>query len=256
MTEPFFGEFDLAASTLWLFYAFFALLLYYIQRENMREGYPLEDDDGKPSSNPGLFPLPEDKTFKLPHGRGEVTVPSGQAPERPDLPLRRTNAANGYPLEPTGDPMIDGVGPASWAPRRDEPELDGHGHPKIVPMSKNDAFGVSAGADPRGMPVVSGDGEIVGEVTDMWVDEPEQMVRYLEYKLNRKWGEGSRLVPLTMARIWGGKVKVNSIYAKHFATVPTIASGSQITKLEEDKVSAYYGGGHLYADISRQEPQL
>ncbi|MDA0963011.1 MAG: photosynthetic reaction center subunit H, partial [Proteobacteria bacterium] len=26
--------------------------------------------------------------------------------------------------------------------------------------------------------------------------------------------------------------------------------------LEEDKVSAYYGGGHLYADASRQEPQL
>ena len=78
------------------------------------------------------------------------------------------------------------------------------------------------------------------------------MVRYLEYKLNKKWGEGSRLVPLTMARIWGGKVKINSIYAKHFATVPTIASGSQVTKLEEDKVSAYYGGGHLYADASRQ----
>ena len=27
MTEPFFGGFDLAASTLWLFWAFFALLL-------------------------------------------------------------------------------------------------------------------------------------------------------------------------------------------------------------------------------------
>ena len=26
--------------------------------------------------------------------------------------------------------MADGVGPASWAPRRDVPELDGHGHNK------------------------------------------------------------------------------------------------------------------------------
>jgi photosynthetic reaction center H subunit len=50
-------------------------------------------------------------------------------------------------------------------------------------------------------------------------------------------------VPLTMARIWGGKVKINAIYGKHFATVPGDASGSQITKLEEDKISAYYGGG-------------
>ena len=97
--------------------------------------------------------------------------------------------------------MLDGVGPASWAARRDEPELDGHGHPKIVPMSANESFAVASGTDPRGMPVVSGDGEVVGEVTDMWVDEPEQMVRYLEYKLDAKWGEGNRLVPLTMARI-------------------------------------------------------
>jgi photosynthetic reaction center H subunit len=29
-----------------------------------------------------------------------------------------------------------------------------------------------------------------------------------------------------------------------------------VTKLEEDKVSAYYGGGHLYADVKRLEPQI
>lgn len=256
MVNAFFGNFDLAASTLWLFYAFFAGLLYYIQRENMREGYPLEDDEGNKSSNPSMFPMPEDKTFKLPHGRGEVTVPSGQTPERADLPLKRVGPGNGFPLEPTGDPMLDGVGPASWAPRRDVPELDGHGHPKIVPMAATESFAVAAGRDPRGLPVISGDGEIVGEITDMWIDEPEQLVRYLEYKLDPKWGEGTRLVPMTLARITRKGVKIGKIYAKHFATVPTIASSRQVTLLEEDKVSAYYGGGMLYADISRQEPQL
>ncbi|MCE8009708.1 photosynthetic reaction center subunit H [Aestuariivita sp.] len=256
MTETFWGEFDLASLTLWLFWIFFAALIVYLQRENMREGYPLEDDAGEPSSNPSLFPIPSDKTFKLPHGRGELTVPSGQTPERSDLALEKVSPANGFPLEPTGDPMLDGVGPASWAPRRDVPELDGHGHPKIVPMSANESFAVSAGPDPRGMPVVSGDGEVVGEVTDLWVDEPEQLVRYLEYRLDGKWGEGQRLVPMTMARVWAGKVKINSIYAKHFATVPTIASPRQVTLLEEDKVAAYYGGGHLYADASRQDPQI
>ncbi|MEL7100397.1 MAG: photosynthetic reaction center subunit H [Pseudomonadota bacterium] len=256
MTGTFFGEFDLASLTLWLFYGFFALLIIYIQRENMREGYPLEDDDGNEAGNQGPFPVPSDKTFKLPHGRGEVTVPSGQNPERQNLPLKRTSSSEGNPFEPTGDPMLDGVGPASWAPRRDVPELDGHGHPKIVPMSANEAFRHASGRDPRGLPVMSGDGEVVGKITDMWIDEPEQLVRYLEFELDPKWGSGSRLVPMTMARIKSNQVKINSIYGKHFATVPAIASPRQVTLLEEDKIGAYYAGGHMYADSSRQDPVL
>lgn len=255
MTATFFGEVDLASVTLWLFYIFFAGLVIWIQRENMREGYPLEDDEGNASSNPGMWPLPEDKTFKLPHGRGEVTVPSGQTPERADIALKRVGPGNGYPLEPTGDPMLDGVGPASWAPRRDVPELDGHGHPKIVPMSAAEGFSVAAGRDPRGLPVVAGDGEIVGKITDMWIDEPEQLVRYLELELDSKWGSGTRLMPITFARIKSNCVKVHALYGKHFATIPTIASPRQVTLLEEDKVSGYYGGGKLYAG-DRQEPRL
>ncbi|WP_415922629.1 photosynthetic reaction center subunit H [Tateyamaria sp. SN6-1] len=256
MTGTFFGEFDLASLSIWLFWGFFALLIFYIQRENMREGYPLENDDGTEAANQGPFPVPSDKTFDLPHGRGSVTVPSGQTPERADIPMEQTAKANGYPFEPTGDPMIDGVGPASWAPRRDAPELDGHGHPKIVPMAANESFVHAAGRDPRGLPVMSGDDEIVGRVVDMWVDEPEQLVRYLEYTLDPKWGTGNRLVPLTLARIKSDRVVVQSIYGKHFATVPTIASATQVTLLEEDKICGYYGGGLLYADAARQDPQL
>ena len=255
MTVPFFGEFDLASLTLWLFYIFFAGLVIWIQRENMREGYPLEDDEGNPSSNPSMWPLPEDKTFKLPHGHGELTVPSGQAPERKDIALKRVGPGNGYPLEPTGDPMLDGVGAASWAPRSDRPELDGHGHPKIVPMSATEHFRVAAGRDPRGLPVISGDGEIVGKITDLWVDEPEQLVRYLEMELDSKWGSGSRLMPITCAKIKSDGVAVHALYGKHFATIPTIASPRQVTLLEEDKISGYYGGGKLYAG-NRQEPRI
>ena len=32
--------------------------------------------------------------------------------------------------------MDDGLGAAAWAERRDVPELDGHGNPKIRPMSE------------------------------------------------------------------------------------------------------------------------
>ena len=176
MTGTFFAEFDLASLAIWLFWAFFALLIFYIQRENMREGYPMENDDGTEAANEGPFPLPEPKTFKLPHGRGEVSLPDG-AREARDVALRQTNVANGFPLEPTGDPMVDGVGPAAWAPRRDVPELDGKGHPKTVPMAGTEHFHVAAGRDPRGLPVMAGDEAIVGKIIDMWIDEPEQLVR-------------------------------------------------------------------------------
>lgn len=256
MTEPFFGNFDLASLSVWLFLGFFAVLIFYIQRENMREGYPLEDDDGKLSANQGLFPVPDDKTFKLPHGRGEVTVPSGQNPDRTDLALEKTAAGNGFPFQPTGDPMVDGVGPASWAPRRDIPELDGHGHPKIVPMAATEHFVVAAGRDPRGLDVQAGDHEIVGKVTDMWIDEPEQLVRFLEIELDGKWGKGKRLVPITFTRIKSDRVKIRSIFGKHFDAVPKHASPRQVTLLEEDKIAAYYAGGTLYASEARLEPQL
>ena len=254
MTETFFGEFDLASLTLWLFYIFFAALIIYIQRENMREGYPMTDDGDEISVNQGPFPVPGDKTFKLPHGRGELTVPSGQRADRDNIGelMTQVNPSNGYPLEPTGDPMLDGVGPASWANRADVPELDGHGHPKLVPMSAAEAFSVATGIDPRGFPVMSGDQEIVGRICDMWIDEPEQMVRYLEIELDPKYGSGTRLVPLTLARILLNRVQILAIYAEHFDGVPKHASPRQVTKLEEDKISAYYAGGKLYAG-NRQE---
>ena len=123
-------------------------------------------------------------------------------------------------------------------------------------MSGSEHFRVYAGRDPRGLPVVAGDGAIVGKVTDMWIDEPEQLVRYLELEIDAEYGGGSRLVPITFTRIWGNRVKIRSIFGEHFAGVPQIASPQQITKLEEDKVSAYYGGGTLYASQARLDPQL
>ncbi|GFE64638.1 photosynthetic reaction center subunit H [Litoreibacter roseus] len=255
MVDPFFGNFDLASLALWLFWAFFALLIYYLQTENMREGYPLEDDDGNPAPNQGPFPLPSPKTFKLPHGRGEVTVPDMQ-PENREVALKRTNGANGFPFEPTGDPLVDGVGPASWAPRRDVPELDGHGHPKIVPMAGADGFVVAAGKDPRGLPVQAGDKAVVGVVTDMWIDEPEQLVRYLEFELSEEYGSGTRLVPMQLARIKSDRVQVKTLFGKHFANVPTTKSTTQVTLLEEDKICGYYSGGVLYASEDRLNPQL
>ena len=244
----FFGNFDLASLAIWLFWGFFALLIYYLQTENMREGYPLETEDGARAPNQGPFPVPKPKTFLLPHGRGSVTVPNGEREAR-EVALGRTAVSEGFPHAPTGNPMLDGVGPASWAPRRDLPELDGHGHNKIVPMASLPAFVVSAGRDPRGLPVQASDTEVVGRISDMWVDAPEQLVRYLEIDLNEG---GKRLVPMPMVKIWGDRVRINAISSDLFEDVPQTKSAAEITMLEEEKISAYYAGGTLYAASKRK----
>ncbi|MEM8788151.1 MAG: photosynthetic reaction center subunit H [Pseudomonadota bacterium] len=245
MSEPFFGNFDLAQLTLYLFWAFFAGLIVYLQRENMREGYPLEDEDGNVAPNQGFFPVPDKKkTFHLPHGRGEVTVPDDREETR-HIAMERTLPSGGYPMEPTGDPMADGVGPASWAERQDWPELDGHGHVKIVPMQAAPEYSHAAGRDPRGLDVLDRHGAVVGRVKDMWIDKPEMLVRYLQMDLAD--GGGSRLIPINSARITRDGVKVRNLTAPYFARVPTTKANDQITLLEEEKIMAFYAGGQLYA---------
>ena len=243
----FFGNFDLASLSIWLFWGFFALLIYYLQTENMREGYPLETDDGDPAPNQGPFPVPKPKTFRLPHGRGEVTVPSVEnedAHRRTDLALERSAKSYGSPFVPTGDPMDDGVGPASWVPRADVPELDGKGFPKLRPMSHCHGFVVSAGRDPRGMQVATKDMKKAGTVKELWVDEPEQMIRYIEIEL----ADGStRLLPFTLVRVTRQFVKVAALPLDRFAGIPKHKGDDQLTKLEEEKISAYVGSGHLFA---------
>ncbi|SMY07050.1 photosynthetic reaction center subunit H [Flavimaricola marinus] len=254
--NTFFGDFDLASAAIWMFWIFFAGLVYYLQTENMREGYPLVDDDGDASANQGPFPVPGDKTFTLPHGRGELTVPSGQRGDRADLALARTSVSNGAPYVPTGNPMVDGVGPAAWAPRRDVPELDGHGHAKIRPMSTLPDFRHSAGRDPRGKAVVAGDGEVMGRITDMWVDVPESMVRFLSMDMNPEGTGQTRLIPINMCRIGSDRVTVRSLYSHNFADIPTTRKADEITLLEEEKIMAYFAGGTLYATPERTGPQL
>ena len=58
----------------------------------------------------------------------------------------------GAPLEPTGDPMLDGVGPAAYAERSDHPDMTHEGLVKIVPLRvAGDFYLASEDPDPRGM---------------------------------------------------------------------------------------------------------
>jgi photosynthetic reaction center H subunit len=167
---------------------------------------------------------------------------------------------NGSPIIPTGNPMIDGVGPASYnASRRDEPDLTFHGAPKIVPMRIDPAFSVAKGdPDPRGLPVIAADKQVAGTVVEIWVNRSEPQVSYYEVQLTGS--EERRLLPVGFVQwpnlgLWGNdKLLVKSITAAQFANVPTTKRDDQITLLEEDKIGAYYAGGHLYAKPERAQP--
>jgi photosynthetic reaction center H subunit len=251
-----FLEIDVAFIALCLFFMFFLGLIIYLRREDRREGYPLEEDgNAQALRTPGGFLFfPDPKSFALPHGRGTVTVPNAKRDTRPIAAKR--SVVPGSPLIPTGNPMADGVGPAAWAERANVPDVDNHGKPKIVPMRVAKNISIAEGdPDPRGMKVVGADGAAAGTVSDVWVDKPEAMIRYLEVSLS---GGSKVLLPITMALIHGAQktVEVEAITAAQFAGVPKLSNPDQVTFLEEEKVCAYYGGGFLYATPSRSEPLI
>ena len=243
---------DVAQITLYVFWFFFIGLIWYLRREDRREGYPLEVDGQGMSSHSVLF-IPDPKTFNLPHG-GTVVAPDLKADTRPIKASRRVEYP-GTPLEPTGDPMADAVGPASYAERSDEPDRTFDGQVKIVPMASDAHFYVAEeDPDPRGMDVLGADGEVAGAVTEIWVDRAETCIRYYELKLAGVTRNANRLLPVNCVLINDNKVGVNSILASQFAGVPRTKNPDQVTLLEEDKIMGYYAGGRLYATPQRQEP--
>jgi photosynthetic reaction center H subunit len=132
-----------------------------------------------------------------------------------------------------------------------------NGAPIIQPLRVLQGYDVAKqDVDPRGLPVMGGDGKPGGVVRDLWIDSTEMMFRYLEVETPVKGGTRRVLLPMPFARVRRNQVEVNSIYGHHFADVPGTSSPDQVTKLEEDKISGYYGGGTLYADAKRSEPLI
>ncbi len=243
---------DVAQVALYVFWAFFAALIYYLHRENKREGYPLESDRSPYVTVQGFPPIPEPKTFHL-HDGSTVLAPRKEAPETVNgTPVGRFPGA---PIEPNGDPMTAGVGPGAWARRADKPDLTADGRVKIVPLRADPEFTVAGeDPDPRGFAVIGADGNVAGKVTDAWVDRSEVLFRYFEVDV----GGRSVLLPVNFSRVdaEGKRIKVASILAAQFAGVPGTKAKDSITMLEEEKVMAYYGAGTRYATPQRAEPLL
>jgi photosynthetic reaction center H subunit len=253
------GNIDVAQVVLYAFWIFFAGLIWYLQAESRREGYPLESDvKGEYNKDP-FISLPTPKTFLLPHGKGTKTYPNPENRDTRPIAARRASPVAGSPLVPTGNPLKDGVGPAAWAERPNYPDLDPHGDPAIRPMRLLKDFKIAArDTKPVGLSVIGADGQVAGEVSEVWVDHMESVIRYYQVTSGRR----SFLVPQHFALLrnklrGGGKeFYVHALIAEQFKDVPKTASDDQITMLEEEKIQAYFGGGMLYATPDRQEPLL
>jgi photosynthetic reaction center H subunit len=108
----------------------------------------------------------------------------------------------------------------------------------------------------------------VGKVSDIWVDQAEHIIRYLEVETT----SGKKvLAPMTVALVHGSGlldkllpivddkpkyVEIDAITAAQFEDVPTLETPGIITRYEEDRIQAYYGGGYMYATPERAEPWL
>jgi photosynthetic reaction center H subunit len=245
---------DVAQLVLYAFWIFLAGLILYLRSEDKREGYPLDSDRGGRVVVQGFPAIPEPKTFRLANG-STVSVPNRKADTR-KVQAEPIGAWPGAPLEPTGDPMADGVGPAAYAERSDTEDVTSEGEPRILPLRVATDYSLeSRDPDPRGMTVLGDDNVEAGVVADVWVDRSDCLARYLEVEVA---GTGRHvLLPVNFTKIDDrGRVHVASILAQHFAGVPGIRKPDRVTLLEEDRIAAYYAGGHLYARPSRLGPWL
>lgn len=254
MSPVIFGNVDIALLSFYAFVLFFIGLVVYLNRESRREGYPLEDEmTGR------LFPekfidIGEQKTFRLPHGHGVVTPKTAR--DSRDIKAVKAWGGSGSPWVPTGNPLIDGVGPAAYAQRARQPDLDWEGHARIVPLRLVEAFSVDRrDVDPRGFLMYGSDGRAAGTVVELWVDRADRLIRYLETEIA---GGRRVLVPMAMSVVHGrkGLVQTDSIAAAQFADAPGLASPDTVTLDEEERTVAYFGGGYLYSSPDRQEPIL
>jgi photosynthetic reaction center H subunit len=251
---------DLVEVLFTLFWLFFIGLILYLHRESKREGYPLQSDRTSRTGRVQVqgFPgVPPAKSFTTAHG-DTVSVPRTE-PHDAQIAAKPAAGYPGAPLVPTGNPMLDGVGPGAYSERSNSPDKTLHGENRIVPMRVATDFVVMANdPDPRGMAVIGADGAVAGTVADVWVDRAEPLIVFFEVDLGASHGGKHVLLPIGFSKINGTKRQINvrSIYSTQFADVPALASPDEITLREEDKIMGYYGGGTLYADAARQEPLI
>ena len=113
------GYVDVAQVVLYAFFIFFAGLVFWIRREDRREGYPLEAETVGRRKAPDPVLIPKPKAFHLPGG--ETTyAPQRDTGIETGVPARKLEPWPGAPYAPTDErrPRLLGA-----PPRRPRPDL-------------------------------------------------------------------------------------------------------------------------------------
>jgi photosynthetic reaction center H subunit len=249
-------QFDAALLSLYAFYIAFVILIMYLRNEDRREGFPLvhEVNGELVVINPRSAPKP--KVWNLAHGG-----PIDARREERDLTglLTPTAKVPGAPRFPLGNPLADGVGPASYALRADVPDQTFDARlPKIVPLRAAPEYRIAEeDIDPRGWYMHTADNRVVGTVKDLWVDRSDVLLRYIEVEVLGPNGR-SVVFPIGLANFDARKkeAQTSALLAEQFLAAPRLKNPEQITLREEDRVSGYFAGGYMYATPNRQEPAL
>jgi photosynthetic reaction center H subunit len=243
---------DVAQVVLYAFWIFFAALIFWLRREDRREGYPLEFDNPGRVARVGPIMMAAPKTFHTDHG--DVQAPNYVRDTRP-FKAGRSGEMPGSPYDPVGEPLLAAVGAGAFAARADVVEHTLSGQDLVVPMRVAPECKVFGGADPRGFLLIAADGGVVGKINDIWFDRADVLVRYLEVTLG---DNTTRLVPMPLVQLHGEKkrVEISALTSTQFAHVPTLKNPNRVTLLEEELVGAFYAGGRLYAQPKNLGPVL
>ncbi|RYI79497.1 MAG: photosynthetic reaction center subunit H, partial [Acetobacteraceae bacterium] len=112
--------------------------------------------------------------------------------------------------------------------------------------------------NPVGFSVVTADGIVAGTIVDAWVDRSDMLIRYLEADAEGTAGTRRVVFPMFLATINARLRQVNvvSVMAHHFLDAPGLQNAETITLREEDRISGYFAGGHMYATPDRFGPVL
>ena len=251
-------QIDVAQLAVIIFFLFFLGLVFYLRREDKREGYPLDEPRPRLHRTPlvGFPERPPAKTLYLMEG-GTTELPHYFAP--PPVEGRYTDSFGGASIEPVGNPLLSGLGPATWVMRVDEPLRLADGELQVIPMRGRDEWHVREGeADPRGMAVFDARWQPVGTVVDFWVDRSAKFLRYLEVQLGDRAKSDRRvLLPIFYAdiKLKAREIRVPALRSWQFAEIPALAKPDIITSREEDQVNAYYAGGLFHGATAAMRAQ-
>ena len=201
------STFDVAELAFYVFVLFFLALVFYLRREDKREGYPLEFGPLRPRRPGDRAGLPVPARAEEVHPAARAGGAGGTARARPFRhPRARADNWPGAPLVPAR--RSDAGRRRIRLLRRALRRAGRHLRPARARRScrcgrRRATTSPNDDPDPRGMEVVAPTAIVAGTVADVWIDRSETFVHFLEVDVAPFLGaqRPRALVPIRLARI-------------------------------------------------------